>query len=154
MIIGWTTRCGLHQQTTRVVYNHHIFVYNVNMSTQKQKEKVINTRVSEELYEKIIAKSRKRRTTVSHLLRNVLEDVIDIHEDVSDIVEEKLRARLKRKQNVPLGYQAITLAQDVECIVCDKPQKRGKSAWAVVYNKPSAAYDVVCEKCHAKSAKR
>jgi hypothetical protein len=62
------------------------------------KEKVIHTRVSDELYEKILSKAKKHRITVSNLIRNVVEDGVEIYNDVADAVDERLREKIRKKK--------------------------------------------------------
>jgi predicted DNA-binding protein len=62
------------------------------------KEKVIHTRVSEDLYEKILNKSKKHRITMSNLIRNVVEDGLEIYNDVADVIDEKVREKIKEKK--------------------------------------------------------
>ncbi|MCX6789522.1 MAG: hypothetical protein NTZ42_02850 [Candidatus Gribaldobacteria bacterium] len=68
--------------------------------------KIINTRVSKKLYEKISVEAKKNRTNVSNLIRNLVEDALEIHEDIHEAVDKKIRKYLSEteKQNI-LGYQ-------------------------------------------------
>ncbi|MFH2021607.1 MAG: hypothetical protein ABIJ34_09450 [archaeon] len=60
------------------------------------KEKVIHTRVSDDLYEKILKKAKKHRVTVSNLVRNMVEDGLEIVSDVADIIDEKIMEERKK----------------------------------------------------------
>lgn len=96
--------------------------------------KVLNARVSHKLYEKISAKAKKNRTTVSNLIRNLVEDALELHEDIHDAVDKKIRKYLseEEKQNI-LGYQEIVLAKDTDCDNCGKPIQATQTAYLAFF---------------------
>ena len=109
------------------------------------KEKVIHTRVTEELYDNIAKKAKKHRMTVSNLLRNVVEDGLDIYDDVSDIVDEKIREKLQNKDEV-IGKQKITIVKDQKCSNCKKTIKKNTEAFLEIYE-DIAKKTIRCLKC-------
>ena len=54
--------------------------------TQDRKDRLIQTRVAEELERRLKDEAAKRRLTVSHLIRNTLEDAFDLVENVTSDV--------------------------------------------------------------------
>src|SRR5947207_1010907 len=89
-------------------YNYCEMRKEVNMQ-----KKVINTRISKDLYDKISAKAKKNRITVSNLIRNLVEDSLEIYGDVADLVDGRIKNHLHRQDTVAIiGYQSITLAKD------------------------------------------
>ncbi len=57
-------------------------------------DRVLNTRVSKNLYEKIANKAKKNRITISNLIRNLVEDALEIHEDFHDAVDKRIKKYL------------------------------------------------------------
>ncbi|MEI7580022.1 MAG: hypothetical protein WCJ58_08410 [bacterium] len=110
------------------------------------KEKVINTRVSKELYEKISDKAKKYRTTTANLLRNILEDSIDIYTDASDLVDEKIKSWLSASEII--GFQEFTLRADCLCSNCKTNILAGDSAYNAI-NKGNSRI-ILCTSCQQK----
>lgn len=113
------------------------------------KEKVLHTRVPEELYEKISDKAKKHRTTVSSLIRNVVEDGLDIYSDVSDIVDDKIRQRLKNKdknKDEIIGFQKIRLVKKQRCNNCETELKKGTEVNLEIYQN-SSKKTIRCLEC-------
>src|SRR5438045_900625 len=93
-------------------------------------KKVINTRISKDLYEKISAKAKKNRVTVSNLIRNLVEDSLEIYGDVADLVDERIKNHLHKHDTAAIiGYQSITLAKDTACDICERELKKGTQAY-------------------------
>ncbi|KKQ36501.1 MAG: hypothetical protein US54_C0065G0006 [Candidatus Roizmanbacteria bacterium GW2011_GWA2_37_7] len=116
-------------------------------------DKVVNTRVSKKLYEKIFNKAKKNRVSISNLIRNLVEDTLEIHEDIHDAIDKKIRKYLSdtEKQNI-LGYQEITLAKDTLCDNCGKELKTSDTAY-VAYLAESDSKIILCSTCKAKISK-
>ena len=93
------------------------------------KQKIVNTRVSNDLYDTISSRARARGVTISNLIRNIVEDSLDISGEVVNIVDEKIKNRLKGTGIRIIGYQQLTLANEAECDICGKELKKG----ALVY---------------------
>lgn len=117
------------------------------------KKKVINTRVSEELYEKISKKAEEHRVTVSNLVRNLVEDIVEVHGDLSDVFDKKLKKTLFDKdEDGILGHQEITLSKNTDCDVCEKKVKKGAQAYVEIYEQ-SNSKSLICEACKKKRVK-
>lgn len=110
-------------------------------------DKVLNARVSKKLYEKIASKAKKNRMTVSNLIRNLVEDALELHEDFHEAVDRKIRKYLSKtdKQNI-LGYQEVVLAKDTECDNCGDSLKASEKAYFAFFeNRDIKA--ILCAKC-------
>lgn len=116
---------------------------------QNKNEKVVHTRVSKELYDKISTKARKHRVTTSNLLRNLVEDYLEIHGDVWDAIDKKLRGYLSSGEDSIIGYQAITLSKDTMCSLCGEKLKKEAEAFIGFFEK-SPQKIVICPECHEK----
>lgn len=109
------------------------------------KEKIINTRVTEELYKKISAKAKKNKTTVSTLLRALLEDSLDIYTDISTIIDQKIKDLLSEEKIV--GYQDILVAKVQECSICNTKIGVDDKAYLVITDKGIKHSTIICNKC-------
>ncbi len=118
------------------------------MSDKKQ-EKVLHTRVSKDLFEKVSTKARKHRVSTSNLIRNLVEDYIEIHGDVWDAIDNKLRNYLDKGDDSIIGYQSIILNKNTTCAFCDKQLKVGAQVYIGFFEKSSQKI-VICEDCKEK----
>ena len=97
------------------------------------KERVLHTRVPAVLEEELKRFAESLRVPVSNLVRNILEDALDIADVAAEGVEERLkkaatslgvqREHFKaRAKSDPLrdvfAFQEVTLAQDATCARC------------------------------------
>lgn len=123
-------------------------VYNVNMAN----DKVLNTRVSKKLYEKISSKAKKNRMTVSNLIRNLVEDALEIHEDLHDAVDKKIRSYLSEaEQQHILGFQEVNLAKDIQCDNCGKPLKASQTAYFAFFEDRDVKA-ILCGECKLENS--
>jgi len=112
---------------------------------QKQ---VVHTRMSQEMYDKLSKNAKSRRVTISNLIRNIVEDSLDLSGEVFDLVDEKLRKKLHREDAI-LGYQQITLSKDTVCDFCGKDLEKGTSI-NLAFLENSAKKLTVCDECKKK----
>lgn len=113
---------------------------------QKKQEKILHTRVSKELFEKISQKARRHRVSTSNLIRNLVEDYLEIHADVWDAIDHKLRQYIARGNDAIVGYQPITLKKPTHCALCDKKLLEGTQA-SIGFFEKSPQKIIVCEHC-------
>lgn len=113
-------------------------------------EKVVNTRITQDLYDKIMKKAKKNGTTISTLVRDLLEDSIDVYSDVSKIIDQKIRDYLKEDKVV--GYQEIVAANVLECANCSAKIKKGDKTYMVVTEKNSGPKLFLCSKCFSSKS--
>ena len=126
----------------------HIVIQCIHMINNK----ILNARVSKKLYEKISVEAKKNRITVSNLIRNLVEDALEIHDDIHEAVDKKIRKYLSEteKQNI-LGYQEIVLVKNTVCDNCDQPLKASTTAYLVfLENKDTRV--VFCANCQNKTS--
>ncbi len=115
--------------------------------------KIINARISPDLYVKIADKAKKKRITVSNLIRNIVEDSLDISDDVLDLVDEKIRRYIHTEENEVIGYQSLTLAKQTSCGFCGKELNKGDHVH-VAFSENLAASAVICDTCKHKQEKQ
>ncbi len=111
-------------------------------------KKVVHTRVSGELYDELTKKAKKRRVTISNLIRNIVEDSLDLSGEVFGLVDEKIRSKLNREEAI-LGYQQITLSKDTICDFCANDIAKG-SETNIAFLENSAKKLTVCNECKKK----
>ncbi len=115
----------------------------------KKNEKVVHTRVSKKLYDKISSKAKKHRITTSNLLRNLVEDYLEIHGEVWDAIDKKVRNYLDSGEDSIIGYQSISLNKNVGCSLCKKILKKETQAFIGFFEKSSQKI-IVCLECKEK----
>ncbi len=113
--------------------------------------KTVQARISEDLYDKISKKAKNHRITVSNLVRNLVEDYFEIHDEVWDLVDERIRKMLKTEvgKKKVLGFQTITLTADCKCHICERNLNKGDQA-NIAFFADSSKTAVVCSDCRKK----
>lgn len=137
---------------------------------KQRKAKVIQTRVPEDLESTLKEAAEKRRMTVSHLIRNVLEDtftlVDNIVADSSALVEQVSRDAKKvassvRGEGTQPGqqvtnealldsidsWQEVIVNKPTQCAQCDEELKRGKKAYRGLSSAQSTSLVWLCHDC-------
>ena len=122
-------------------------------SSPERKDRLIQTRVAEDLEATLKQEARRQRLSVSHLIRNVLEDAFDLVDDVvsdvdqivSDsvhlarnvgrnarrIVESRRREEAPRRPDLPgdlshvLAWSEVVLNRPMPCAGCGSEIPRG-----------------------------
>jgi hypothetical protein len=131
-------------------------------SRRERKERVLHTRISDDLAEDIRRVAEDLRVPVSNLVRNVLEEAFSVVETVTDnvgdliedVVDEAERARARMRQRrarseppetqeaaAPtrsefaevLGWQPLILNRHQICADCEEPLERGERAYLGVF---------------------
>lgn len=118
----------------------------------KKNEKVVHTRVSKKLYDKISSKAKKNRITTSNLLRNLVEDYLEIHGEVWDVIDKKLRDYLSSGEDSIIGYQPIFLNKNISCSLCEKILKKEAQAFIGFFEKSSQKI-IICSECKENEEK-
>ena len=92
----------------------------------RRKDRLIQTRVPEDLESTLKREARRRRLTVSHLIRNVLEDTFQLVDDVVANVDEIVTDSVELAKRV--GRDARRVADAVRDAVADAPPGAGAAA--------------------------
>ena len=113
-------------------------------------EKVINARVSQKIYEAIAKKAKKNRVSVSNLIRNLVEDAIELHEEFHDTVNE---ITLGKSESVDLseivGFQEIQLTKATKCVICNQLISPNTKAYLAIITSKQPNI-IVCTACKDK----
>jgi hypothetical protein len=142
-----------------------------------RKDRLIQTRVPRDLESTLKREAQRRRLTVSHLIRNILEDtfqlvddvVANVDEIVSDSVELARRVRRDARRVAGavrdavaeperiaavadplasvLAWNAVVMNRAADCSRCHARIERGESGYLGVSDPPSAARAWLCASC-------
>jgi hypothetical protein len=127
---------------------------------RERKQRVLHTRISQQLAEDIGRMAEDLRVPVSNLVRNVLEEVFSVVETVTDNVGELIedvmdeagrvrrRAQPEPRQDPPdvLGWQPLILARASRCTDCAAPLARGDRAYVGVTGSGASSH-TLCADC-------
>lgn len=117
----------------------------------ERKDRLIQTRVPEKLEATLKQEAHKRRTTVSQMIRNILEDTFDLVDGVVASVDAIVSDSVELAQKVGRDVRRMSESKGRASAPCQAPfpdagpRLAGVHAWqAVVLNRP-----VACAKCGA-----
>ncbi len=92
---------------------------------ERRKDRLIQTRVPRDLESTLKREARKRRLTVSHMIRNILEDTFQLVDDVVANVDEIVTDSVELARRV--GRDARRVADAVREAVVEAPAGEGAS---------------------------
>jgi hypothetical protein len=90
---------------------------------KRRKDRLIQTRVPEDLESTLKREARRRRLTVSHLIRNILEDTFQLVDDVVANVDEIVTDSVELAKRV--GRDARRVADAMRDVVGEEPPRAG-----------------------------
>jgi len=123
------------------------------LASGERKDKLIQTRVDEELDETLRQAARRERVTVSQLIRNVLEDTFDlvdnvvneathlgrtVKRDAQRIAASASGARRPAKAAEVDAWQDVVMAREAGCVVCGASLTVGTKAQVGLMHDPAA----------------
>ncbi len=117
-----------------------------------RKDRLIQTRVPEKLESTLKQEARKRRTTVSQMIRNILEDTFDLVDGVVASVDAIVNDSVELAQQVGRDVRRLSEAKTRARKPCRTPLPDAKpllasvQAWQVVVLNRG----VPCARCGAK----
>ena len=139
-----------------------------------RKDRLVQTRVPRGLESTLKREARRRRLTVSHLIRNILEDALQLVDDVVANVDEivtdsvEIARRVKRdarrvadavrvaavdgeRSPDPLehvyGWSRVVVNRAVTCSRCGTGIARGAEGWAGLSDDPAPPRAWLCTPC-------
>ncbi|HKA88288.1 MAG TPA: hypothetical protein VKE22_11500 [Haliangiales bacterium] len=108
------------------------------MTGKEPKERILHTRIPAGLEEQIKRLAERLRVPVSNLVRNMLEDAID--------VTKRMRDRFEGTDDV-YGWQDLTLNIAVPCSKCQRQLARGERAHVGLTHHPRDSKVFICSTC-------
>jgi hypothetical protein len=138
-----------------------------DVAEAERKDRLIQTRVPRQLASTVKEEARRRRLTVSQLIRNVLEDslrlvdsvVDEVDQLVSDSVELAQQARRighsARKRRLPpsdpleqvRAWQPVILNRPADCSKCGTTIARGEDGYAGLSDQSEVPRAWLCRGC-------
>ncbi len=128
-------------------------------ATSERKDRLIQTRVPEKLEKTLKVEARRRRTTVSQMIRNVLEDTFDlvdgvvanVDQIVTDSVELAHRVSRDARKMGQLGQDAL---EDLKTPCLDPVSgTEDRISHVQAWNEVVLNQSVQCTKCGARLAR-
>jgi hypothetical protein len=131
----------------------------------ERKDRLIQTRVDEDLDETLRREAKKKRVTVSQLIRNVLQDAFHLVDDIvvgAATLTETVRQDARRIADSAKGrepakrapgfgmvatWQEVVLGRDVDCARCAAALPHGTRALFGVAKGPAGTKLWLCGKC-------
>jgi hypothetical protein len=122
--------------------------------TAEKKERVLHTRIPAALEEQIKRLAEGLRVPVSNLVRNMLEDAIDMTRRVRDSLPEAMGGAPSPTQTRDLsevfGWQSLTLNITSRCARCDGDLEPGDEAFLGLTDRPRDTKVFICPGCLPK----
>lgn len=138
-----------------------------------RKDRLIQTRVPKELETTLKEEARRRRLTVSHLIRNMLEESFQLVDGIVADVDQIVTDSAKLARNVGrgarrlveasrpeaqapslgddlshvYGWNEVVLHQAATCSSCGAELARGASGYAGLSDEPGRARAWLCAEC-------
>jgi hypothetical protein len=128
----------------------------------ERKGRVVQTRVPDDLNEALRDEARKRRVSVSQLIRNVLEDTFNLVDNVvagaqslgrtvkRDALQIAASARGQARASATAAYayayEEVVVNVDMTCTSCAKTIRRGQKAMRGLSDDPRVK-DIRCPAC-------
>ena len=112
-----------------------------------RKDRLIQTRVARDLEKTLKAEARRRRLSVSHLIRNVLEDAFDLVDDVVSDVDQIVSDSVHLARNV--GRNARRIARSLERQEMPAPTAADELSHVVAWHEVVLNRSTQCAGCGA-----
>lgn len=115
-----------------------------------RKDKVLQARVSKDMYNDLVRQAKRLRVPVSNLVRNILEDSLRMVENIVDgsldIAEAIGKKASSRDLSSALGWQPMIANKPLSCAKCAGPIHKSDEAFISV-GVPDGRTFVICGKC-------
>lgn len=122
---------------------------------RERKDRVLQTRVPQSLYDELVEQAGKLRVPVSNLVRNILEDSARM---VGNIVDGSLQIAAalgdrvgERELAAVVGWQPMTANKNLICVRCGRTVAKGEQAFTSV-GAPDGRTFIICEGCEREGA--
>jgi hypothetical protein len=115
---------------------------------QLRKDRLIQTRVDRRLQQVLLDEARRRRVSVSNLVRNVLEDAFGLADpDVGNVIDDLTPAPPPPELDHIYAWNAVVLGRDATCSRCARPMPSGQHAFIGLSEDPNAPRAWLCTEC-------
>jgi hypothetical protein len=110
-----------------------------------RKDRLIQTRVAQDLETTLKTEAQRRRLSVSHLIRNVLEDAFDLVDDVVSDVDQIVADSVHLARNVGRNARRIVGSRDP--VEASDPEPPSALAHVLAWNEVVLNRPVTCAGC-------
>ncbi len=117
---------------------------------KKRKDRLIQTRVPSDLETTLKEEAKRRRLTVSHLIRNILEDTFDLVDSVVSDAEEIVSDSVRLAKTMRLGAQRMASATRGE--QPDAKEEASDLSHVYAWNEVVLHKPVSCTRCGTEIA--
>ena len=114
-----------------------------------RKDRLIQTRVDRRLQRVLVEQAKRRRISVSNLVRNILEDAFGLGEPGAGpaLDPETLTVPEPPSLDHVYAWNPVILGRDAECSRCAAPISAGSSGLIGLSEDPDAARAWLCSEC-------
>jgi hypothetical protein len=113
------------------------------VASKEPKERILHTRIPVALEEQIKRLADRLRVPVSNLVRNMLEDAIDMTKRVRD----RMDGHTAEVKDAVYGWQELTLNIEAPCSRCQRNLPRGERAHVGLTLHPHVGRVFICSAC-------
>lgn len=112
-----------------------------------RKDRLVQTRVDRRLHNVLQEQARKRRMSVSNLVRNILEDAFGLADpDVGPAIEDGAELALPSLDHI-YAWNPVRLGKDASCSRCAAKMSAGDTAHIGLSEDPDAERAWLCSAC-------
>jgi hypothetical protein len=113
------------------------------VSNKEPKERILHTRIPVALEDQIKRLADRLRVPVSNLVRNMLEDAIEMTKRVRD----RMDGSVTEVKDDVYGWQELTLNIEAPCSRCQRNLSRGERAHVGLTLHPHVGRVFICSAC-------
>jgi hypothetical protein len=117
--------------------------------TAPRKDRVVQTRVPRDLEATLKEEARRRRLTVSHLIRNVLEDAFELVDGVVADVDQIVSDSMTLAKNVRDGARRITATATSKEAEAKEPHPEEGLDHVYAWNEVVLHRPATCSRCQS-----
>ena len=114
-----------------------------------RKDRLIQTRVDRRLQRVLVEQAKRRRISVSNLVRNILEDAFGLAEPgTGPIIDPETKAEVTPPPlDHVIAWNSVILGRAAECSRCANEMPAGQRAFIGVSDDPEAPRAWLCTEC-------
>lgn len=116
---------------------------------EMRKDRLVQTRVDRRLHNVLQEEARRRRMSVSNLVRGILEDAFGLADpDVGSVMDSvKTPAALETSLDHIYAWNQVVLGKDATCVRCAATLSSGDTGLIGLSEDPSAERAWLCKDC-------
>lgn len=117
-------------------------------SKELRKDRLIQTRVDRRLQKVLMEQAKKRRMSVSNLVRNVLEDAFGLTPpEAGPVLDDSLKLEPEPDLGHIYAWNSVVLGKQAQCSRCATELEAGEAALIGLSEDPQADRAWLCKEC-------